>query len=785
MLASRRGRPPQPPQQQPPGGPAVLQLAQQGSSTDDAAAADDADAEDTALLARRQQQTSPSPFQWLRTMGSRGRRPGFAAAASRDGVFGRRSSSGAQDTQGTPLSSEAALVEHALQACLMAADCEQLQSLGTHPSHADAAGANSTMGMGGHAGAPAAPAAAAYAAGGGSSTGGRGAALASSFVKAASKVVLRTKRPAAPGKKSDDEPPLQQGRFDPTHQQLDGVTPHGGVVTLPPLASAANSGAGGTAPQLPLSTGATSSASIHAAAAAGAGGASGVATETGGQSPSGGADGMAAASSSAGKPLPTSLRSRKGWAWGSMLGGDPGGSGWVTEQDATNRSSLTGGRRVVEYLGQTVGTTGRLMVETTGHLLRNSSNVLFQACTAPAGAHAAAAAAAAAGGGLGQQSQLAAAEQGVADEGLSQHGRHQRDGSSSGGGAGRSGIVVAPSSTDMERDGDSEDPDGPFVSALAASLAQEEDGDTTDSDSDPDLQEGPSYELNGEVGGASAFSLLDQPALRGNISALVAAVSSDAQSVGEKLARMQQEEDRAAEQLLEAIGVSSSEANIQRLALQHQQQQHGLSGSTAGAVSTGQQQHRLATAGGVLAPGNADSLRRESPMYPVGSMQAAARRSPSPSRLAGGSQAAEAPASSVDGDGGGGGGGGRDKAAERLARRRMYPAGRVLHLMPRSACPPPGGVATDAGSAGATADAADGSGSSSFAAGRQLPPLTAALGSVGLGDEYVLLEVPRVEVYGRIKLCPAMVRDHFIPSYLKALESVLGQLQQAAAAEAE
>jgi hypothetical protein len=51
---------------------------------------------------------------------------------------------------------------------------------------------------------------------------------------------------------------------------------------------------------------------------------------------------------------------------------------------------------------------------------------------------------------------------------------------------------------------------------------------------------------------------------------------------------------------------------------------------------------------------------------------------------------------------------------------------------------------------------------------------------VGLGDSYVLLEVPNAG-YGRVKLCPAMVRDHFIPSYLRALDSVLGQLQQAAA----
>jgi hypothetical protein len=50
-----------------------------------------------------------------------------------------------------------------------------------------------------------------------------------------------------------------------------------------------------------------------------------------------------------------------------------------------------------------------------------------------------------------------------------------------------------------------------------------------------------------------------------------------------------------------------------------------------------------------------------------------------------------------------------------------------------------------------------------------------------MGDEYALLELPTVEVYGRVKLCPSMVRDHFIPSYLRALDSVLGQLQQVAA----
>ncbi|WIA22227.1 hypothetical protein OEZ85_004555 [Tetradesmus obliquus] len=54
--------------------------------------------------------------------------------------------------------------------------------------------------------------------------------------------------------------------------------------------------------------------------------------------------------------------------------------------------------------------------------------------------------------------------------------------------------------------------------------------------------------------------------------------------------------------------------------------------------------------------------------------------------------------------------------------------------------------------------------------------LMAAASTAGLGDNYVLLEVADVEVYGRMRLNPAMVRDHFIPSYLKAVDNVIGQL---------
>jgi hypothetical protein len=118
----------------------------------------------------------------------------------------------------------------------------------------------------------------------------------------------------------------------------------------------------------------------------------------------------------------------------------------------------------------------------------------------------------------------------------------------------------------------------------------------------------------------------------------------------------------------------------------------------------------------------------------------------------------------------------REKAAERLARRKMYPAGRILHFLPATV------VATALAGKVGNAEKDPGLGSSSNAAEcsaeqqRQLPRLTAVSGTAGLGDNYSLLEVADVEVYGRMRLNPAMVRDHFIPSYLKAVDNVIGQL---------
>lgn len=696
---------------------------QGGTLSDSAAAA--ADSEGAALLGNGQPRQHTLPFGWLRTMGSRGRRPGYPAAASSDGgsSFTRRSSETGTPGGRMALNSEAALVEHALQACLVAADSGQYERPTGQPNlSAGAGGVSISAGMVQDGViSQAVPPAGAFAASSSGTATERGAALANSFVKAASKVVLHTKRPAAPGKKDDDDaqqPPLQQSCFDPSRH----------APALPPAAPSS----AGPGTQLPVSTGA-SAGSVHASPGPAIGTGGGAASMEGVEGGSGGASDPAAAASSAGKPLPTSLHKRKGWAWGGVLAAGPGDQGWVSD-DSSRRSSLAGGRRVVEYLGQTVGNTGRLMVETTGNLLK-SGNVLFQACAAPAHHQAAAAAAAAAAAEGGQQQQGAAAG----------------DGS-------RSVFVVAPSSTGMDR---GEDTDGPFVAALAASLAAEDEG-PSDSDSDPDLQEGSEGDEDD-----STFSLLDQPALRGNISALVAAVSSDAATGGQGFARVQQEEDRAAEKLLQDMGTSNSDVNIERLALQHQRPP-----AAAAAARTGQQQQQQQY-GGRVSP-NPDSLRRESPMFPPGSDRG------SPTKAAGST-------GEPGGSGDAGGSSSRDKAAERLARRRMYPAGRVLHMMPKSACPQGRRNGEDLSAGGAAgADAAadsDGSaaqGGASSSQGVQQLPLTAAHGSVGLGDSYVLLEVPNAG-YGRVKLCPAMVRDHFIPSYLRALDSVLGQLQQVAA----
>jgi hypothetical protein len=73
--------------------------------------------------------------------------------------------------------------------------------------------------------------------------------------------------------------------------------------------------------------------------------------------------------------------------------------------------------------------------------------------------------------------------------------------------------------------------------------------------------------------------------------------------------------------------------------------------------------------------------------------------------------------------------------------------------------------------------------SNSSSSGIENSSLGKGMGGGVVNEEFELLEMPNAEVYGRLVLCKSMVRDHFIPSYLKALDSVLAQLQEAAARE--
>lgn len=157
------------------------------------------------------------------------------------------------------------------------------------------------------------------------------------------------------------------------------------------------------------------------------------------------------------------------------------------------------------------------------------------------------------------------------------------------------------------------------------------------------------------------------------------------------------------------------------------------------------------------------------------------------------------------------------RAKQRL--RQLFPAGRILHLLPRHALsdglsdlmpprderqpfplPPesPAGAGFNGASAsGATAlpepssptpsatpffrsrlgaDLEDPLSASTNPLYASQPPLTPSGTSASAATPYVLMAVPR-EAYGRIRLCKTMVYDHFVPQYLRALDSVLAQLE--------
>ncbi|KIZ04540.1 hypothetical protein MNEG_3418 [Monoraphidium neglectum] len=128
----------------------------------------------------------------------------------------------------------------------------------------------------------------------------------------------------------------------------------------------------------------------------------------------------------------------------------------------------------------------------------------------------------------------------------------------------------------------------------------------------------------------------------------------------------------------------------------------------------------------------------------------------------------------ASGDGGGATEGGAPSRSDdpRMVRRQMYPAGRILHLMPAHALRPP-----NAGDTQAQQQQQQQQQQRQSSEQQQPSRRTSQAGAVGGSGDYVLLEVPRREVYGRLRLCRSMIRDHFIPAYLRGLDAVAARLE--------
>uniref|UniRef100_A0A7S0R758 Uncharacterized protein n=1 Tax=Chlamydomonas leiostraca TaxID=1034604 RepID=A0A7S0R758_9CHLO len=145
--------------------------------------------------------------------------------------------------------------------------------------------------------------------------------------------------------------------------------------------------------------------------------------------------------------------------------------------------------------------------------------------------------------------------------------------------------------------------------------------------------------------------------------------------------------------------------------------------------------------------------------------------------------------------------------------KQLYPAGRVLHFFPlhaleRRAAPAAAGAGAGS-TAGAVAASIAGAGpardksrpsslaeavttmaraGAAASTGNQEAAVRAATapGPDGLlpatvqpapGQQWALYRITNHQAYGRIQLCKTMVMDHFVFSYLQALDSVMDQLQ--------
>lgn len=159
------------------------------------------------------------------------------------------------------------------------------------------------------------------------------------------------------------------------------------------------------------------------------------------------------------------------------------------------------------------------------------------------------------------------------------------------------------------------------------------------------------------------------------------------------------------------------------------------------------------------------------------------------------------------GSGGGGGGhAGMSHYETQMYKRKLYPAGRILHLFPAAAiahlpqqqalaameaedaaAAAAGGAGVPPPAAAQHSFAAAASAAAAGAAAATNPVDAAAVASAAVRQPYVLYEIPDPQAYSRVKLCRTMVSDHLIPAYLTSLESVLEQLearQEAAARRA-
>ena len=466
----------------------------------------------------------------------------------------------------------------------------------------------------------------------------------------------------------------------------------------------------------------------------------------------------------AGKPLPPSLR-RRGW------GGWVTGGGWVTEA-LENGGSPGVKRTVVEVLGQ----TGKLMAATTGQLLKGPG-LMFQACTAQ-------------GGGRRQPGWV------VEGEG--------ERGSSEGGGAGvvwlAGGEGAAPGMVGMSTSppsaalsaggGQGGGADGSLSQIMRPSSRSRNhqnatsDGESDDdpgSDADSDLS---SSDIDPDLGGAGALGNpdqeLDSSAVSVSIRAVVAAVTSrghegQSGSSGSGGGGGQEGTEDVAQAEVEALLGGTSLANMGSFS----SAASGLSGSpttaaaAAARAAAGMAGGGLSSAGSVSQAAQYYSKKLESKarrqMYPVGRLlhlmpkhaRAAGQKHQQQeqrcgSNQAGGMPAATAAASGSKGEGSGG-----------MGATAAAGSSGTGHGLPSSSI----SAAADGGTAATASNS-----SSSSSRGTKGP---SGLGAGGVVcEEFELLEMPNAEVYGRLVLCKSMVRDHFIPSYLKALDSVLAQLEE-------